>query len=136
MTLGGATTCELLLTSMQASEESVAVPLCDMLIAAGAHDELSDPDVLTLPLRNAAPATAAALVRRGVVMDLRMRPGWGHRTACKPYSLRALTPSSARKRSSLPVYVGSKKALSSCSNMGHEEIADTSGWPTCSYRLA
>ena len=77
VTLGGATTCELLLTSMQASEESVAVPLCDMLIAAGAHDELSDPDVLTLPLRNAAPATAAALVRRGVVMDLRHAAGLG-----------------------------------------------------------
>ena len=77
VTLGGATTCELLLTSMQASGASVAVPLCDMLIAAGAHDELSDPDVLTLPLRNAAPTTAAALVRRGAVMDLRHAAGLG-----------------------------------------------------------
>ena len=77
VTLGGATTCALLLTSQQASEEGVAVPLCELLIAAGAQDELSDPDVLTLPLRNAAPATAAALVRRGAVMDLRHAAGLG-----------------------------------------------------------
>jgi hypothetical protein len=70
-TLLGATTCKLLLTSHQASEAGVAVPLCELLIAAGARDELSDPDVLTSPLRNGAPATAAALVRRGAVMDLR-----------------------------------------------------------------
>ncbi|HEV8191735.1 MAG TPA: ankyrin repeat domain-containing protein [Ktedonobacterales bacterium] len=70
-TLLGATTCKLLLTSLQASEAGVAVPLCELLIAAGARNELSDPDVLSSPLRNGAPATAAALVRRGAVMDLR-----------------------------------------------------------------
>jgi ankyrin repeat protein len=71
VTLPGATTCKLLLTSMQASEAGVAVPLCDVLIAAGALDDLSDPNVLSFPLRNGAPATAAALVRRGAVMDVR-----------------------------------------------------------------
>jgi len=71
VTLLGSTTCNLLLTSHQASEAGVAVLLCELLIAAGARDELSNPDVLTSPLRNGAPATAAALVRRGAVMDLR-----------------------------------------------------------------
>jgi hypothetical protein len=77
LTLGGATTCGLLLTSMQASEAGVAVSLCEVLIAAGARDELSDPDVLSAPLMNAAPATAATLVRRGAVMDLRHAAGLG-----------------------------------------------------------
>jgi hypothetical protein len=76
-TLGGATTTELLLTSMQASEAGVAVALIDLLQAAGARDELREPDVLTAPLLNAAPATAALLVARGAAMDLRHAAGLG-----------------------------------------------------------
>ena len=77
VTLGGWTTCGLVLTSQQASEMGVAVPLCERLIAAGARDVLSDPKVLSLPLHNAAPATAAALVRRGAVMDIPHAAGLG-----------------------------------------------------------
>jgi ankyrin repeat protein len=76
-TLGGATTTELLLTSMQASEAGVAVALIDLLLAAGARDELRDSDVLTAPLLNAAPATAAMLAARGAAMDVRHAAGLG-----------------------------------------------------------
>ncbi len=76
-TLGGATTTGLLLTSQQASEAGVAVALIDLLGAAGARDELRDPDVLTAPLLNGAPETAALLVERGAAMDIRHAAGLG-----------------------------------------------------------
>jgi hypothetical protein len=71
VTVNGATTIELLLTSMQASEAGVAVPLIDLVRDAGGRDDLSSPELLSSPLLNAAPATAAALARRGAVMDIR-----------------------------------------------------------------
>jgi hypothetical protein len=77
VTLGGATTIELLLTSMQASEAGVAVALIDLLRDAGARDELHDPEVLTGPLLNAAPATAAQLAERGAALDIRHAAGLG-----------------------------------------------------------
>lgn len=70
-TEGGSTTIGLLLTSRQASEAGVALPLIDLLRAAGAKDDVSGPETLSLPLLNLAPATAAELVRRGSVMDMR-----------------------------------------------------------------
>jgi ankyrin repeat protein len=73
----GATTVRLLLTSQQASEAGVALPLIDLLSAAGAPFDLDDPELLTAPLLNAAPATAAALVKRGARADLRHAAGLG-----------------------------------------------------------
>jgi len=71
------TTIGLLLTSLQASEAGVALPLVDLLRQAGAKETLDDPDVLSAPLLNAAPATAAALVKRGARVDLRHAAGLG-----------------------------------------------------------
>ena len=64
-------TIELLLTSRQASEAGVALPLIDLLAAAGARFDAGEPQLLTGPLLNLAPATAQALVRRGANVDLR-----------------------------------------------------------------
>lgn len=73
----GCTTIGLLLTSRQASEAGVALPLIDLLIAAGASDDITGPDVLMQPLLNCARATAEELVNRGVPMDLRHAAGLG-----------------------------------------------------------
>jgi ankyrin repeat protein len=73
----GGTTISLILTSWQASEAGVALPLIDLLRAAGADHDLSSPDVLTGPILNQAPATAAELVRRGATMDIRHAAGLG-----------------------------------------------------------
>jgi hypothetical protein len=61
----------LLLTSKQASDAGIAVPLLEMLLDAGASIDLETPGVLTYPLWNVARGTAEALVRRGTPMDLR-----------------------------------------------------------------
>ena len=61
----------LLLTSKQASDAGVAVPLLEMLLDAGVSIDLDTPGVLTYPLWNAARGTAEALVARGTPMDLR-----------------------------------------------------------------
>jgi hypothetical protein len=61
----------LLLTSQQASEAGVALPLVELLIEAGAVADLDRPDVLDDPLWNQAPATAEALIARGSPMELR-----------------------------------------------------------------
>jgi Ankyrin repeats (3 copies) len=61
----------LLLTSQQASEARVALPIIELLIEAGARVDLDRPDVLDDPLWNQAPATAEALIRRGSPMALR-----------------------------------------------------------------
>ena len=76
-TAGGCRTIGLLLTSKQASEAGVAVPLADLLREAGAVDTLEDPDILTMPLLNVAPATARELVKRGARVDLRHAAGLG-----------------------------------------------------------
>jgi hypothetical protein len=76
-------TVGLLLTSKRASEAGVALPLIDLLAQAGARFDLEAPDLLGLPLLNAAPATAAALVRRGAKMDLRHAAGLGEIAALK-----------------------------------------------------
>jgi hypothetical protein len=73
----GGTTIGLILTSRQASEAGVALPLIDLLRAAGARDDLAAPDALTQPLLEGAPATAAGLVRRGAAMDIRHAAGLG-----------------------------------------------------------
>src|SRR6266498_849279 len=64
-------TAGLVLTSRQASEAGIALPLLDMLKEAGARVDLDTPDVLSDPLWNVARGTAEALVRRGIPMDLR-----------------------------------------------------------------
>ena len=65
-------TVGLLLTSKQASEAGVALPLIDLLSDAhGAGLDLTDPNILSGPLGNEAPATALALVERGARMDIR-----------------------------------------------------------------
>ncbi|MGD0297494.1 MAG: ankyrin repeat domain-containing protein [Bryobacteraceae bacterium] len=70
-------TLGLLLTSRRASEAGVALPLVDLLVKAGAEFDLNAPDVLGLPLLNAAPETAEALVQRGARMDIRHAAGLG-----------------------------------------------------------
>ena len=72
-------TIGLLLTSKQASEAGVALPLIDLLVAAGATFDLNEPDVLSLPLLNVAPATAEGLIGRGVTMDVRHAAALGRR---------------------------------------------------------
>jgi ankyrin repeat protein len=67
----------LLLTSKQASDAGVAVPLLEMLLDAGVSIDLDSPGVLTYPLWNAAPGTAEALVRRGTPMALPHAAGLG-----------------------------------------------------------
>lgn len=61
----------LLLTSKQASDAGVAVPLLELLLEAGVSIDLDTPGVLSGPLWNVARGTAEALVRRGTPMDLR-----------------------------------------------------------------
>jgi hypothetical protein len=70
-------TIGLLLTSKRASEAGVALPLVDLLLAAGAKFDLDAPDVLGMPLLNVASATAEALVRRGARMDVRYAAALG-----------------------------------------------------------
>jgi hypothetical protein len=74
-------TIGLLLTSKQASEAGVALPLIDLLVEAGARFDTGDPQLLTGPLLNLAPATAQALVRRGARMDLRHAAALGDAAA-------------------------------------------------------
>lgn len=65
-------TIGLLLTSKQASEAGVALPLIDLLTSAsGVELDLTDPTILNGPLGESAPATALELVRRGAKMDIR-----------------------------------------------------------------
>ena len=64
-------TIGLLLTSKQASEAGVALPLIDLLVSAGARFDVERADVLSAPLLNLAPETARALVSRGAPMQLR-----------------------------------------------------------------
>ena len=65
-------TIGLLLTSKQASDAGVAVPLIDLLTSAtGVELDLNDPTLLNGPLGNQAPGTALELIRRGAKMDIR-----------------------------------------------------------------
>ena len=65
-------TIGLLLTSRQASEAGVAIPLIDLLVSTtGVELDLSDPKVLDGPLGNGAPATALELIRRGAKIEIR-----------------------------------------------------------------
>ncbi len=73
----GTTTIGLILTGKQPSDAGVALPLIDLLQAAGARYNPDDPELLTMPLLNAAPGTAEELARRGAKMDLRHAAGLG-----------------------------------------------------------
>jgi ankyrin repeat protein len=73
----GHTTIGLVLTGKQPSEAGVAMPLVDLLKSAGANDDLGEPDILSGPLLNSAPETAAALVQRGAKIDIRHAAGLG-----------------------------------------------------------
>lgn len=65
-------TVGLLLTSKQASEAGVALPLIDLLTSSSAAKlDLTDPTILNGPLGNDALATALELIRRGAKMDIR-----------------------------------------------------------------
>ena len=65
-------TIGLLLTSKQASEAGVALPLIDLLTQAhGTSLDLTDKNILNGPLGNGAPATALALIDRGARMEFR-----------------------------------------------------------------
>ena len=71
LTDAGQSTIHLLLTSKQASEAEVSLALIDLLSAAGAKDNLHEPNLLDFPLLNDAPWTAEELIRRGINMGLR-----------------------------------------------------------------
>ena len=63
-------TIGLLLTSKQASEAGVALPLIDLITSTtGAELDLTDPTILNGPLNNHAQATALELIRRGAKTD-------------------------------------------------------------------
>lgn len=65
-------TIGLLLTSKQASEAGVALPLIDLITSTnGVELDLTDPTILNGALNNHAPATALELIRRGAKMDIR-----------------------------------------------------------------
>jgi hypothetical protein len=65
-------TVGLLLTSRQASEAGVAIPLIDLLTSTnGVELDLTDPNILDGPLGNGAPATALELIRRGAKINIR-----------------------------------------------------------------
>ena len=65
-------TIGLLLTSRQASEAKVAMPLIDLIVEASSLvPDLTRSDILDLPLLNDAPDTAEELLRRGARMDIR-----------------------------------------------------------------
>ena len=64
-------TIGLLLTSKQASDAGVALPLIDLLCSTnGVKIDLTEPTILNGPLGNHAPATALELIRRGARMDI------------------------------------------------------------------
>ncbi len=88
-------TIGLLLTSRRAAEAGVALQLIDLLVQAGAPFDLAAPDVLDLPLLNAAPATAQALVRRGARMDLRHAAALGEIAALRAMLAAAPPPPAA-----------------------------------------
>ncbi len=73
----GSSTVGLILTSKQVSDRGLAGPLIDVLCGAGAQLRLEDPDVLSMPLLNQAPATAHELIRRGAQVDARHAAGLG-----------------------------------------------------------
>ena len=75
------TTIALLLTSKQASEAGVTLPLLDLLANAGAHFDLHRIDTLDAPLLNHAPETARALIARGAPVSLRHAAALGDRAA-------------------------------------------------------
>jgi ankyrin repeat protein len=83
-TKGNHTTIGLVLTGKQPSDDRVALPLVDLLIAAGAKDDLAEPDILSGPLLNAAPATAEALVQGGAKVDLRHAAALGRLDLLEP----------------------------------------------------
>ena len=65
-------TIGLLLTSKQASDAGVALPLIDLLCSTnGVELDLTDPTILNGPLGEDAPGTALELIRRGAKMDIR-----------------------------------------------------------------
>jgi hypothetical protein len=65
-------TIGLLLTSKQASDAGVALPLIDLIVATnGVEIDLTDPNILNGPLGNHAQAPAWELIRRGARMDIR-----------------------------------------------------------------
>lgn len=70
-------TMGLLLTSRQASEAGVALPLMDLLNEAGAEGDLTSPNALVGPIFNVAPETAEAMVARGTLLDFRSAAGLG-----------------------------------------------------------
>ena len=85
----GGSAIGLLLTSRPASEANVAWPLIDVLRAAGAADDGDDASALDASLLNAAPATAAELVRCGARMESGTPPGWAGSTRWKGCSPQA-----------------------------------------------
>jgi hypothetical protein len=74
-------TIGLLLTSRQASESGMALPLIDLLTSAGARFDVRSGDALSAPLLNHAPETARALVRRGAPIFLHHAAALGNLAA-------------------------------------------------------
>ena len=102
-------TIGLLLTSKQASDAGVAMPLIDLLVeASGVGLDLTDPNILNGPLLNGAPGTAMELIRRGARVDISHAAALGRLELVQQFVSRADLnesliplpddPSEARKR--------------------------------------
>jgi len=76
-TLTGSTTIGLILSSKDASQAGVGLGLIELLVAAGATDDLDNEDVLLMPLRNCAPETALHLWQHGYPVGVRAAAGLG-----------------------------------------------------------
>lgn len=107
-----ADTIALLLTSKRAAEAGVALPLIDLLMKAGALFDLDAPGVLSLPLLNAAPATAEALVRRGAKMDLRHATALGKMSALAVMLAAAVEPGTLEEALAYACICGQREAAS------------------------
>jgi len=74
---GGGTTMGLVLTSKQASDANLSGPLIDVLLAYGAHLDVTQDDTLDGSLANHAPAAAEKLIALGAKVDVLAAAGLG-----------------------------------------------------------
>lgn len=74
-TLTGSTPIGLVLSSKDASQSGVGLALIELLVKAGATDDLDNEDVLLMPLCNCAPETALQLWQHGYPVGVRAAAG-------------------------------------------------------------
>ena len=105
-------TIGLLLTSRQASEAGVALPLIDLLMDAGGIElDLTATDALDGPLGEGAFGTAEALLRRGARMNIRHAAALGRLDVVKRFIDRDRSVQADASLIPLPAEPGAAKAL-------------------------